>query len=200
VRTLNSQIPLALTGGTLAGTIDARDGALLDLRTSVDILASTLITEVNILHTAGYSLTGSTGAFFFQGTGADDIRVNPTLVNNPSLIQASGVAGATGDNAIALQLAQLGQRGGAIWGGRTFTDEYARIVSDLGSEVKNSNGQISDHNVVNLMLLKQRESVSGVSIDEEMTNLITFQKAYQASARIVTTADEMLDTILNMKR
>ena len=50
------------------------------------------------------------------------------------------------------------------------------------------------------MLLRQRESVSGVSLDEEMTNLVKFQKAYQASARLVTTIDEMLDTILNMKR
>ena len=58
----------------------------------------------------------------------------------------------------------------------------------------------STADAVNNMLLQQRDSVSGVNIDEEMTNLMMYQRAYQASAKIVTTVDTMIDTVLNMKR
>jgi flagellar hook-associated protein 1 FlgK len=200
VRTATSLTPMALTSGSLAGTIDARDGTLQDLRTSLDTLAGTLITTVNNVHNGGFSLTGSTGANFFTGTDAATIGVNNALVNDPSLIQAAGVAGVPGDNSVALALAQLAQQTNGALGNQTFSDAYGQAVGDFGQGLKNANDQLSDHTVVNTMLLKQRDSVSGVSIDEEMTNLITFQKAYQASARIVTTVDDMLDTVINMKR
>jgi flagellar hook-associated protein 1 FlgK len=83
---------------------------------------------------------------------------------------------------------------------QTFDQFYGSIVGNFGNALSGANTQVANHEAVNTALMKQRDSVSGVSIDEEMTNLITYQKAYQASAKIVTTVDEMLDTILGMKR
>lgn len=105
VQTTSGGVPLTLTGGSIQGTIDARDGTLATLSGNVDNLAGTLITQVNGIHNAGYSMTGSTGASFFNGTNAGTISVNASLATNPALIQASGSATATGDNSVALQLA-----------------------------------------------------------------------------------------------
>src|SRR6185436_16236892 len=97
--------PVTPTGGRIQGTITARDGALKNLRDDLNTLASQLITEVNTVHRAGFSLSGSTGADFFTGTNAADIKVNATLLNDPALLQAGGVSGAVGDNQVALSLA-----------------------------------------------------------------------------------------------
>ncbi|HLP75493.1 MAG TPA: flagellar basal body rod C-terminal domain-containing protein, partial [Candidatus Paceibacterota bacterium] len=75
-----------------------------------------------------------------------------------------------------------------------------KVAGDFGQALSGANTQVANHEAVQNALLKQRDSVSGVSIDEEMTNLLTYQKAYQASAKLVTTIDEMIDTVLNLKR
>ena len=107
VQTVNGGATLTLTGGTMQGTIDARDGTLATLQTGINALASTLITNVNNVNDNGYNLTGTGGNAFFDGSDASSITVNPTMVNNPSMIPASGSATATGDNTVALQMAHL---------------------------------------------------------------------------------------------
>src|SRR5262245_63172 len=200
IRTVNTATPLTLAGGSIQGTIDGRDGTLLSLQNSLDTLANTLITSINAVHSTGFSLTGSTGANFFSGTNAATISVNAALVGQPSLIQASGISGETGNNSVALALAQLAQQINGSLNNQTFSDAYGQIVGDFGNALKSANDQLASHAAVNTMLLQQRDSVSGVSLDEEMTNLMMYQRAYQASAKLVTTADDMLDTVLNMKR
>lgn len=200
IRATTAGTTLALTGGSLQGTIGARDGALTDLQTSVNTLAALLITEVNTVHAAGYGLSGSTGASFFNGTNAADISINGSLVNDPSLVQAAGVSGATGDNQNALALAQLAQTKFAVFNGQTFNQAYGQTVAAFGQELSTVNSQLGDQQTIENMLLRQRDSIGGVSLDEEMTDLTRFQKAFSASARLITTVDEMLETIVNMKR
>lgn len=199
VHTATSVTPLALTGGSIQGTISARDGALQTLRTNLDSLASSLITQVNNVYSTGYDLNGNTGANFFTGTDAATIGVNSALQNDPSQIQAAGAPGAPGDNTVALALAQLGHQPIAALANQTFSDTYSLDVANFGNALSNANDQVANYNALSTMLLNQRDSVSGVSLEEEMTNLITFQKAYQASAKIITTVDEMLTTLVNLK-
>ena len=71
-------------------------------------------------------------------------------------------------------------------------------MAALGESLASTNSQLSDQNLVEGLLQRQRDSISGVSLDEEMTELMKFKKAYQASARLITTVDEMLDTVINM--
>jgi flagellar hook-associated protein 1 FlgK len=200
VRTVTGGTALTLTGGRMQGVIDARDGALATLQTNLDTLASQLITQVNTVHSAGFGLGGTTGADFFTGTDAASMGVNAALVSDPSLIQAAGAAGAPGDNTVALALAQLATAPQAGLGNQTFSDAYIQAVAGLGYSLSDANTQVDNSARVQAMMLQQRDSVSGVSVDEEMSDLIRYQKAYEASAKLVTTVDEMLDTILNMKR
>jgi flagellar hook-associated protein 1 FlgK len=200
VRAATAGTPLTITGGSIQGTIDVRDGALATLQSSLDTLASTLITQVNTVHAAGYSLTGSTGANFFTGTGAATMGVNSALAADPSLVQAAGTAGTVGDNTIALALARLAEQPQAALNNQTFTGAYGGIVAALGQTLQGANNQLANHDAVQRMLLRQRDSISGVSIDEEMSDLVRFQTAYEASAKLIATIDEMLETVLSLKR
>ena len=200
VRVQTAGTPLALTGGSIQGTVEARDATLQGLRSGLDELAGLMITQVNALHRVGFNLTGGTGAVFFSGTTAADIDVNSAVSGDPSALQVAGASGAVGDNRVALALAQLANQPQAALSNQTFSQSYAQTVAGYGNSVAVVNGQISDQTVVEKMLLRQRDSVSGVSLDEEMTDLIKFQKAFEASAHLITTVDEMLDTILNLTR
>ncbi len=199
VQTATGGVNLTLTGGSIQGTIDARDGKLATMQNSINTLASTLITQVNTIQGGGYSLTGTTGANFFNGSDAATITVNAALADNPSLIQASGTSTVTGDNSVALQLADLASTTQSGLNNQTFGDSYDETVAALGDSLQTANDQVTNQTAVTNMLSTQRSSVSGVNVDEEMTNLMSFQRAYEASAQLVTTLNTMLGDTLAMK-
>jgi flagellar hook-associated protein 1 FlgK len=188
-----------VTGGSIAGNITVRDGALAGLQTSLNTLASQLITQVNNIYSAGYDSSGGTGQNFFTGTSAATIGVNSALVANPSQFQGSSTAGAGGDTQIALSLANLATQSNPALGNQSLTQSYAQTVSNLGNAIQTSADQFNTSQAISTTLANQRSSQSGVSIDQEMTNLMEFQKAYEASAQIVTTINAMMETVINMK-
>ncbi|HXB58475.1 MAG TPA: flagellar hook-associated protein FlgK [Candidatus Acidoferrales bacterium] len=190
--------PLTLTGGSIQGTIDARDNTLGSLQTSLNTLASSLITQVNSIYSAGYSLTGTTGANFFEGANASDISVNSTLADDPSAFQASGSATASGDNSVVLQLAELADASQSNLQNQTFSNSLDQTVGSFGDALQTANSQVSDQTTVMDMLKSQQSSVSGVSLDQEMTNLLGYQQAYEASAELVTTVNNMLSATMQM--
>jgi flagellar hook-associated protein 1 FlgK len=198
VQTAASATPLTLTGGSIQGTIDARDGALATLRGGLDTMASTLIAQVNGIYQNGYDLNGNSGADFFTGSDAGDIGVNSALLTDPSQVQAAGT-NSTGDNTVALALAQLGSQSLTALNNQTFSGACSLDVENFGDALSNANDQVTNYNSVNTMLLNQRDSVSGVSLEEEMANLITYQKAYETSAQIISTVNQMLTTVVNLK-
>jgi flagellar hook-associated protein 1 len=199
VQTAAGGVDLTLTGGSIQGTIDTRDGELTTMQNSINTLASSLITQVNSVNSNGYSLTGTTGTDFFTGTDASNISVNQSLVNDPSLVQASGSATASGDNTVALQLADLGSATQSNLDGQTFGGSYGETVAALGDALSNANTQVTNQSAVSTMLSTQQSSVSGVNVDQEMTNLMAYQRAYEASAELVTTVNEMMETLNEMK-
>jgi flagellar hook-associated protein 1 FlgK len=191
---------LDVTAGSIAAAMATRDGEVAGLRSDLNTLASTLITEVNAVHRAGFSLTGSTGADLFTGSGSSDIAVNASIVGNPALLQMSGVAGTVGNNQAALDLAHLADRAHAGLSNLSFSGNYSQIIGGLGHALASVNSRVEDQSRVANLLSTQRDSVSGVSLDEEMTNMMKYQKAFEASARLITVVEEMLDTVMNMKR
>lgn len=199
VRSQTGGANLTLNGGSMQSTIDARDGALAPLSNSLDAVASQMITAVNAIHHDGYGLTGTTHADFFMGSDAKTMAVNTTLVDDPRLIQASGTDGAVGDNQVVLALAQLADQPIAALNNQTISQAYNQAVSTLGQSLASANTQVADQQVVQNMLKQQRDSISGVSIDEEMTNMTIYQRAYEASAKMITVIDELLTTLINMK-
>ncbi len=200
IRTASAGTNLTLTGGSLHGTLATRDGAVASLRSEINTLAQALISGVNALHSGGYDLSGNSGLDFFTGTTAADIQVNSTLVADPKRFQAASAPGAAGNNGVVLSLAQLATQPIPALGNQTFNQSYSNTVSALGGALSAVNRQQGDQTVITSMLTQQRNSVSGVSLDEELTDLTRFQKAFTASARLITTVDEMLDTVINLKR
>ncbi len=198
VRVVGDAAALSVTGGSIEGAISVRDNQVANLRADINNLASTLITSVNQIHATGFGLDGSTGLNFFNGANAADIKVNPDLLADPRKLAASGVNGASGDNSVLLQIVQLRDKPNASLNGVSFSSRQAQIVASLGQELSSTNQDLSDQQTIQKYLSAQRDSVSGVSIDEEMANLVMFQKAFQASAKLISMTDEMLATIIQM--
>ncbi|MDB6022600.1 MAG: Flagellar hook-associated protein FlgK [Pedosphaera sp.] len=199
IQAKNAGTQLTLSGGSIQGNIEVRDGALASVQSDVNTFASQLITQVNGVYSKGYDLNGGTGQNFFTGTDATTIGVNSSVANDPSKLQASGTSGASGDNTVILAMAQLANQSISGLNNQTFSQSYAGTVASLGSSLASVNDQITNTSAVSQMLGTQRNSVSGVSIDEEMTNMVQFQKAYQASAELITTVNQMLSTLIAMK-
>lgn len=195
----NSGQVLTLTGGSLEGEMTARDGALTDLTTSLNTVASQLISQTNAIYSTGYDLNGNTGQDLFTGNGASDIAVNSALLADPSQFQASGAAGADGDNTTVLALAQLANQNISALGNQTIGGYYDQSVANLGTAISTVNDNLATSSDVSQSLTAERNSESGVSLDDQMASLIQYQKAYEASAELVTTLDQMLQTVVSMK-
>ncbi len=190
-----------ISGGELKGWIESRDVMLADYANRLDSLASTMITEVNALHSAGTTLDGvtTTGVDFFSGSNAATIAVNTNIVANTDLIAAAGAAGSIpGDNSNAISIANLQGDSTLMPGNSTFDGYFNALVGDIGSDVQAS-GFNHDHQATMVHSLENyRQEVSGVSLDEEMVNLIQHQHAYNAAAKMINVADEMLSTLIGI--
>ena len=186
----------------MAGIIRARDQIIPSYRARLDDFAATFIAEFNAIHAAGYGLDNQTGIAFFQGTGAQNWSVNPAILddNNDglSLIAAASEPDKAGDGSNAALLAGLKEKVLTFSSGMGTVDNFfASLISSLGVESKNAQRMVQNQSQLVEHLSTWQESISGVSLDEEMTNLIRYQHAYSAAARAVTAIDEMLDTIIN---
>jgi len=200
VRSANTDAPLDITSGHINGLIDARDGAVQSLRDNLSNLASTMITQINQLHQTGFGKDGSTGLNFFEGTNASDIKVNQALLDDPGKLAASDTSGDVGNNGIISKMADLAEATNPSLNNQTFSQNYSRTVADLGSALSDANQKISDQDAVTNLVKTQRDSVSGVSMDEEMADLVKYQRAYQASAQVINTVNAMLQSVLDMTR
>jgi flagellar hook-associated protein 1 FlgK len=185
------------TSGRLRGLLDARDSAVPGVLAQLDTLSSGLITQVNAVHAVGFGLDGSTGNPFFAGTGGADIAVDPTVANNTLKIAASTIAGTVGNSSNALAIDDLQLSNTMVGGTQTFEQYYGNIVSVLGADVSRAKGLAQANQLMSDHLEAQRQATSGVNIDEEVSNMTAAQHAYQAAARVITTIDSMLDTLIN---
>lgn len=186
-----------ISGGKLKGWIDVRDVTIENYKTSLDNLASSMITEVNNLHTGGFDLNSVAGVNFFTGSLASDISVNPVIAGDVNLIAASGT-GAPGDNSNAIAIANLQNSLLMSGGTSTYDDFYNSLVSDVGIAVRSAQVNYDHQTAMVSSLDNYRESIAGVSLDEEMVNLVKFQHAYDAAAKLISAVDEMMDTVMNM--
>ena len=192
-RDITSQI----TGGTLGGTINVRDQVIPQLLSQLDTLASQFTTSFNAVHQAGSDLSGNAGGDFFTPlasvTGAaSNFGV---AITDPSLIAASS-DGSPGSNGNVAQM--LAVRDQQLPLGTSPVDAYSNLVLAVGNYGSNAQADVNASDLSLRQLTDQRSAVSGVSLDEETTNMIQYQRAYQAAARVVTTVDSMMQTLLSM--
>ncbi len=184
--------------GELKGLLEVRDQIIPDIMGRLDSLAGGMITEVNAVHTNGRALDGTQNAFF-TGSTAADITVNTAILNDPDKIAAAGPSESVpGGNGAALAISAL-QSAALMNGGTTnFGQYYTSLVSDIGGDLQTANLNASHQHDVSAGLVAYRESISGVSLDEEMVRLIQYQHAFEAAAQLINVADEMLETVIQM--
>jgi len=186
-----------ISSGKMAGWLQTRDTKIAGYMSSLDDLAQTLSTEVNAQHAAGYGLIGSHGDDLFSGSGAVDMAVNSVILNDYNRIAAASAAGAVpGDASNAAAIADL--RTDLTMNGGTFEDAANDLVSQVGHDVQEAKTYQSHQTDMLAYLDNYRESVSGVNLDEEMVNLVKYQAAYNAAAKMITMGDDMLNTLMNM--
>jgi flagellar hook-associated protein 1 FlgK len=194
-----------MKGGRVGGLLEVRDDVIENMLGNVDELAHTFAHEVNRAHEMGFDRYGNQGNQIFEiqddvKDAAEHIQVDTQLLNDVGLVAASARKDSPGDNSIANVISSMQYQKKMEDGASTYDDFYAAQVGQIGTmtqkAVKSQEVQKNSMNQLNNI----RESISGVSLDEETTKMIEFQKAYDASARLIRTADEMFDTILNLKR
>jgi len=188
---------LTFTDGELKGLMDLRDEVVPQYIGDLDSLASTLITRVNALHSAGYGLDGTTtGLDFFSGSDASDIGIDQNIQGDVSLIAAS-TDGSPGNGGNALAISELANQLTMNGNSASFGDFYQAMMGNLGILSQEASQNYTNTTLLQTQLENHRQSVAGVSLDEEMTNMINYQHSFEAAARIINTVDEMMNTIIN---
>ena len=195
-----TDITATIVSGELGGLLQARDQQLPAIQSQLDTLAYGFATSLNTVQTRGYDLNGNatTGVNLFTvPSAAIGAASNLSVaIVDPALLAASS-DGSPGSNGNAEAMYAL--RNLAIVAGQSPSDYYSRVVFNVGNAVANTNAQQSASELVLQQLNNQRASVSGVSLDEEAANLIRYQQAYAASAKVVSTINTMMETIIAMK-
>lgn len=134
---------------------------------------------------------------FFSGSNASDIAVNQAVRGNPSLV-ASGAGHVPGDNRTALEIAGLRDKRLASLGNMSVTEVWDRHIEDFAVRLGQARLQVETDTAVIESLSAQQQSISGVNLDEEAINLLSYQRAYQGSARFLNVVDELMQTLLNL--
>ena len=142
---------------------------------------------------------GSNTTALVGGSSARALQVNSAVLNNLDLIAASSTStGIPGNSSQAIAIANLQHALTMNSNSSTFEDYYNSLVSKVGGNLQSADAYFNHQSDMVVQLENRRESISGVSLDEEMINLVKFQNAYDAAAKLITTADELLQTVLNM--
>jgi len=202
--------------GEIGGLLYTRDTAMPGYLAKLDELAYNLAQQTNAIHTAGWNLNNATGINFFNpGTPTAPPASAATFAGYSSLItvaisDSNAIAaadtdpssGGTGNNRNALLLKDLASTPVGFAGGvqTTTASYYNALVSGVGVDVRSATNAAAQNTAFVKQLGTLRESNSGVSLDEELINLMKYQKAFQGASKVISTATEMLDTILGMIR
>jgi flagellar hook-associated protein 1 FlgK len=190
----------SFNGGQLAGLLEARDQSIPSVLSNLDNLAAGVINAVNNQSLKGFDLNGAKGVNFFEpvvqpspGSNAGAAENMSVAITEPSQVAASS-DGTQGDNANALALANIQNE--AVVNGQTATDFYSDLVSTVGNDVSTATDEQESVGLVLTQLQNQRSDTSGVSLDEEASNLILYQRAYEAAAEVVSAVNDLTNYVI----
>ncbi len=201
----SSVVTHRLTGGKLGALLDVRDKTISTILEKLDDLAHGLTQSVNEIHRQGYSRHGIQGINFFKPLAGKEfsselLDLSDEVKANVSNIAAAAMPDAPGDNRVAIAISGLQNQLFMNNGKATFDDWYNSIVSDVGIVMGRNRSAMNQQRDIVTQLGKMRDQISGVSIDEETANLMQYQHVFDASAKVIQVADEMLKTVLELKR
>ncbi len=188
-------------GGKIGGLLEIKNQVISKIQKKLNDFAKNFVTSVNTIHKKYYGLDAYDGRNFFDPSGlsADTIAINRKLVKDPKQIAVSS-DGSIGDNSGAMAMAALKDQTIMNSGVSTFSEFYGQLISEIGEKANQNALSISENKAIVQSLDNQRQSVMGVSIEEEMVNMIKYQHSLQASSKIISATDEMIQSILNMVR
>jgi flagellar hook-associated protein 1 FlgK len=214
------------SGGEVAGMLDVVNNYVPSYQQNLDQVAQGLMGSVNHLMSTGYDQAGNQGVPFFLGTGASNIEVNPDLVANPGDIGANasplpaGSSATNEDGSVAAEVGELpnsqtvtmsvpaggwSQGGSAsAWTGATTTTgvepdvAYNQLVTGIGEATASVNNQLTDQQTITTNVNSALQSATGVNTDQELTNMVMYQNAYEASAKFISTVDATLQSLISM--
>jgi len=204
-----------LRGGELAAMIDIRDNVIEGYKTKLDELATGMSTEVNTIHTAGYGIDLAQRNFFDTDPAGGAIDASSIELHADILASLDAIAAAQnndplsvmGDNLNAMAISDIAESNfmdDSVYApgtaNQTFMQYYQNSVAEIGHDLYSTEGKLNYATEEDIQLNAFREQTVGVNMDEELIELNKFQKAYEATSRIIKVADEMLDTIMQLKR
>jgi flagellar hook-associated protein 1 FlgK len=192
------------TGGKIGGLLEVRDQVIGELQNDLDRMAYSFAANVNEVHRLGYNGYNDSGVNFFElpkdiRHASTTLKLDQRVADDVRNIATAAAPGSSGDNRIASAIASL-QQAKFMDGEATADEFYTSMVGQVGIQAKRAMTSAETQQNIVKQLTNLRESISGVSLDEEATKLIEYQKSFDASARLIRTADEMFDTVLNLKR
>nr|WP_300054111.1 flagellar hook-associated protein FlgK [uncultured Nocardioides sp.] len=182
-------VPVAGLRGEIGGAAELLTTTLPAIRAGIQAVAQDLADAVNAAHGAGHDAAGAPGRPFFA--------VDPTapggplvlLLTDPAALAASGVAGGPSRD---------GSNATAVAGALARPEQvYQRFVTSLGTDVASAKRLAATQANLTGQVDGAREQLSGVNLDEEMVTMMQSQRAYEAAARVMTTLDSVLDTLIN---
>jgi flagellar hook-associated protein 1 FlgK len=188
----------SINSGQLAGLIAVRDQKIPSLLAGLDSLAAGLENAFNAANAAGFDLNGNNGGNLFAplpASGAGAAASMALAISDPALIAASS-DGSAGSNGNLANFSSI--HGQPIISGQTPSTFYGGLVFGVGNDVANGTAELKSSQLVLQQLNDQRGSLSGVSLDEEAAHMVEYQRAYESAARMVTTVNQMLETVINM--
>jgi flagellar hook-associated protein 1 FlgK len=197
--TLYGSRAVELRSGSLKSLVDWANSNTSDKRKHLDEIAQMLVERVNSVHADLYALGGDTGIDFFDPAGATagSIKLSQSVLSDLANIAVSE-NGQRGDGAGALQIGSIRDAKVLNNGTSTIDEVYRSIVSMVGQEGSEIQTKLETQTDVVNMLETQRQSIMGVSLEEEMLSLIQYQNAFEAASKVIQTADEMMQTVINM--
>lgn len=191
-------------GGKIGAILEARDQSLSTILDRLDEMAFAMADSVNSVHQQGFTRTGAQNVAFFKPMAqkeraAEFLDLSEEIKSNINNIATAAIPDAPGDNRIAIAISGIQSQRMMNEGRSTIDDFYNSIVSDVGVSAGRNRSSINQQKDIVNQLGKMRDQISGVSIDEETANIMQYQHAFEANARVIQVADEMLKTVLELR-
>ncbi len=188
---------LTIRNGELFALQNFRDNYLNDLLNNMDTYVDQLIARTNVVHAAGFDLNGDGGVAFFSGSGGlKGIHVNPAIASDISLIAAAATTGVAGDNANIAAMLSLREELDPLLGNKSFDDYYNNLIIQLGVDSQQFRRESENTNLLIHKINLRKDAVSGISLDEELVNMVKFQHSYNAAARVINVMDEIIGHLI----
>lgn len=196
VTTLDGESKMTLNGGEIFGNLNMYNKVIPGYQQKIDTVGQAIFDSVNAVHAAGQTNTTppQTGINFFSNYSEGVLEINQNLIDDPNLIAASA-DGQDGNNEIALQIAALQKA--LLINGETISNTYSNFVNQIANDLQTQGQNSESYQLVLNQLDMQVAEGSGVSVDEEMVNVLKFQRSYDAAAKLIKVADEMFQTLIN---